>query len=303
MRSTLLSDRLAISSKIKTPIHEKDDDVYEFEANRWLAKDKNDGKLEIYLTPKAIQLSAHTTHEIKSKLSSDTIHDSKKKHLPPSSDDARSTKFDLGPLNRSPKDSPSLDRPPHGTLKTPVDESRAPQRTHHNPSSTLKRQEESFLDKYQRPSSPNNDLIMPSARERELLARISGEPSSHSRTAAKSLIDIQSSESYNQRSKSPRLSNESASERDLSARTLGGPSKHSRTTATSLIDPRSSESYNQRSKSPGLNNESTNLLTSNKDSLSRTPADPPLRPKSAARPIVEPSSQRPTRSKFDCLYN
>jgi len=48
VRSTLLSDRLTSNKKLQMASNERDDEVYEFDANRWLEKDK----LEVYLTPK-----------------------------------------------------------------------------------------------------------------------------------------------------------------------------------------------------------------------------------------------------------
>ncbi|CAF5103547.1 unnamed protein product, partial [Rotaria magnacalcarata] len=60
-RNALLVDRVASNPKIKTPINEKDDDVYEFEAKSWLKKDKANSKPEVILTPKSVQLSTKTT--------------------------------------------------------------------------------------------------------------------------------------------------------------------------------------------------------------------------------------------------
>lgn len=48
VRSTLLSDRLTSNKKLQMASNERDDEVYEFDANRWLEKDK----LEVYLIPK-----------------------------------------------------------------------------------------------------------------------------------------------------------------------------------------------------------------------------------------------------------
>ncbi|CAF1145472.1 unnamed protein product [Adineta ricciae] len=50
-RSLLLSDRAVVNNKMKQLTRENHDEFYEFQANRWLAKDKEDGKLEVYLTP------------------------------------------------------------------------------------------------------------------------------------------------------------------------------------------------------------------------------------------------------------
>jgi len=263
--SLLLSDRLTISGQIKTTINERDDDVYEFEANRWLAKDKNDGKLEVYLIPKSMKLSTHTTNEIKLRSSSplDKINDSKKKHIPSDfqHDDEhskRSSQFDLGPLERSPRNLASLDRSPHHTSKSQFDDLRSSQRSQQNFSNTLKRQEESSIDnKYHRPSSrTDNDLHTPSASQRELLAKISNESSYHSRSAATSLIDTQSSALSNQR---PKLSR--------------------------------------------FDHEPTSSLTSNRDLSTKTSAEPPFRPKSTVRPPHELSSHGTTRSKFDYFQN
>ncbi|CAF0764579.1 unnamed protein product [Adineta steineri] len=303
IRSLLLSDRSTISSKIKTPINERDDDIYEFEAKRWLAKDKNDGKTEVYLTPKSIQLSTHTNTEMKTKPKplADTLNDTQKKHFTSSSKSSselryeeehskRSTQHDLGSLQKSPRSLTSLDRPPSDTTKTKIDQSHELKRS----SSTLKRQEEPFIDKYQRPSSPNqhtksprdhHDPIIPSASERELLARVSGEPPYHSRSAATSLLDTRSSDLYNQRSKSPRLNNEPASpltsNRDQSARKPSELPHHSRPAATSLIDTRSSDLYNQHSRSPRLNTDLTSPLTSNRDVPSRMSTESLHHPRSS----------------------
>jgi len=321
-RSLLLSDRLAISSKVKTTINEKDDDVYEFEANRWLAKDKNDGKLEVILTPKLTKLSTYTNNELKTKLSSDKINDSKKKHIPSSASSSsdfrhdkyddehpkRSSKFDLGPLEKSPRSLASLDRSPHDTLKSQFDDSRSSPRSQQNYSNTLKRQEEFPIDKYHRPSSRNtNDLNIPSTNERELLKRIPHEPPYHSRSAATSVIDTKSSSLSNQYLKSSRYNNDhnspSTNERELSKRIPNEPPFHSRSAATSVIDTKSSTLSNQYLKSPRSNNELTSPLSSNRDLSTKTLAEPTHRPKSAARSTLERSSTRTTRSTFNYFQN
>ncbi|CAF0903962.1 unnamed protein product [Adineta steineri] len=331
IRSLLLSDRSTISSKIKTPINERDDDIYEFEAKRWLAKDKNDGKTEVYLTPKSIQLSTHTNTEMKTKPKSlaDTLNDTQKKQFTSSSKSSselryeeehskRSSQHDLGSLQKSPRSLTSLDRPPQDTTKTKIDQSHELKRS----SSTLKRQEEPFIDKYQRPSSPNqhaksprdhHDRIIPSASERELLARVSGEPPYHSRSAATSLLDTRSSDLYNQRSKSPRLNNEPASpltsNRDQSARKPSELPHHSRPAATSLIDTRSSDLYNQHSRSPRLNNDltsplTTSPLTSNRDVSARKPSELSHHSRPVATSLTDTRSsdlynQRPKSSRLN----
>jgi hypothetical protein len=44
-------------------------------------------------------------------------------------------------------------------------------------------------------------------------------------------------------------------------------------------------------------------LNSNRDLSTKPAAEPPLRPKSAARSNLELSSQRTTRSKLSCFQN
>lgn len=58
-RALLLSDR----SKVKS----SNDEIYEFQANRWLAKDKEDGKTEVSLTGKLTHQSSNSTHSLKPK--------------------------------------------------------------------------------------------------------------------------------------------------------------------------------------------------------------------------------------------
>jgi hypothetical protein len=306
IRSLLLSDRSTINNKIRTSVSENDDEIYEFQANRWLAKDKEDGKLEVYLTAKLIH---------KSSITSDTSIDSKKKHPTSSNihfdgqrqkyaeeeknfkESKHSSPYDLGAIERS-----SKDLTPHdlrlsssrlsNTSGTQLNDPHSLQRKIHpstHPNITFKKQEESpkihsSVDKLsssssltQRPKSPHNinDLTDSLSSERELLAKLIGEPSYHSRSAATSLI------SPDQRSKSPRnindLTDSLSSERELLARLTGEPSYHSRSAATSLISP------DQRSKSPRNTNE--------RQSLTKIPNEPPGYPGLTAA-STSSSSQR-----------
>ena len=299
-RSLLLSDRLTINNKIKTPIQEKDDDVYEFQANHWLDKDKNNGKLEVYLTPLSMHLSTHTKDEAKSR-PSDHINDSKKKHPPSTSksssnirqdkyaddDSKRSSKFDLGPLERSPRSSTYLDHSPRDTFKTQLDDSRSTQR------STLKRQEESSTDKSHQHTN-----------DRDLPSKVSREPPYHSRSSAASVVDTRSSPSYNQHSKSPRLYDEESAtdkpyqrtnDRDLLSNVSREPAYHTRTSAASVVDARPSPSYNQHSKSPRLYDEESGTdkshqRTNDRDLLSKVSREPPYHSRSSAASVVDARS-------------
>lgn len=86
VRTSLLSDRSSgSSSKVKVSGDDRDDDTYEFEANRWLADSEGDKKLEVTLQPKSNRLSSATTNEQRP--------DPRKKSA---------TKSDLRPVERSP---------------------------------------------------------------------------------------------------------------------------------------------------------------------------------------------------------
>ncbi|CAF4125874.1 unnamed protein product [Rotaria socialis] len=226
-RNALLVDRAAANPKIKTPINEKDDDVYEFEAKSWLKKDKDNSKPEVILTPKSVQLSTTTkksSTEMKSDLQkrpSSSLSKTSSDHRPdkPIERDSKlSSQFDLGPLERSPRGLGSLDRQLRDISKTQFDDS---QRTDKKHVSAPKREEESFSDKYHRsPSSPhsNTSIKIPSANERELLSKASNESAHRSRSAISSLINTPLSTLPTQPLKSPRSSKEPISNRDLSDR-------------------------------------------------------------------------------------
>ena len=49
-RALLLSDRSTMSASSKTSVLQNDDEIYQCSANRWLAKDKKDGQLEVQLS-------------------------------------------------------------------------------------------------------------------------------------------------------------------------------------------------------------------------------------------------------------
>ncbi|CAF3802035.1 unnamed protein product [Rotaria sp. Silwood1] len=221
-RLLLLSDRLAINTKIKTSINEKDDDIYEFEAKCWLSNEKGK-KLEIYLNPKSIKLS---TIETKSKLLDQKKTDIEKQNIistkkssssyqyDKSNDEnlKHSLKFDLGPLEKSPRSQTSLDRSVRDTSKIKFDDSYSSQPNDHSSST------------YQRSISPhtNKNLKISSTNEQNLLTKPSYESTYHSRLTPTSLIDTRSSPSSlsNQYSKTSRFNKEPMSplmsNRDLS---------------------------------------------------------------------------------------
>jgi hypothetical protein len=192
VRTLLSSDR----STAKPTTRDKDDDVYEFQANRWLAKDKNDGKLEVHLTPKSMELSTHTKNEHRSKTLSDTVTDTKKKPppSPSSSSDVRHNKYDQ---DEKQKRSERLSR---DALEAPLNDLRSPRRI-------LQQQEDplnhllSSPTQHSKPPRYTNDSKIISSSDRELLARISHEPPYHNHSAATSSIDARSSTLYNQHSK------------------------------------------------------------------------------------------------------
>jgi len=302
-RSLLLSDRLTINNnKIKTSVHENDDEIYEFQANRWLAKDKEDGKIEVYLTSKLIH---------KSSITSDTSIDSKKKHPTPPINrfDGQHQRYaeeeeDLKESKHpSPYDLGSIERPPKGltshnlrlssshlpnTSKSALNDPHSLQRNI-DPSSrsntTFKKQEQSprinsSSDKFpssssltQHSKSPRNinDLTDSLSSERELLARITGEPSYHPRSStAKSLI------SPNQRSNSPRNTNE----RESLAKISNEPPNYPR------LKTGSTSSFNQHLKSPRSNNDLITPRISERESL-RNISDQPLHhPRSSATTLL-----------------
>ena len=296
-RSQLLEDRNVSNTKIKSTVSDRDDDVYEFGANRWLAKDEGDRKIEVYLTPKSTKLSTETSNEAKSKASADRTMDPKRKSTASSdsrygkydSEHAdRASKFELGPLEKSPRSStPLLDRSPHDTSKTHFDDPRSSHRSQGSLLNSSKRQDSSSIDKDHRPSSRiSNDVRPPSASQRDLLSRISREPPYHSRSIAASAIDSGSSTATNSRLKSTRFDDEPTSpltsHRDYTLKTPAEP-------ATRL-------------KSTRFDNEMTSPSTGHRDYTSKTPAETATRPKSAVRSVPELPLSRTTRSKFGSFY-
>ncbi|UJR31475.1 hypothetical protein I4U23_018964 [Adineta vaga] len=189
-RLSLLSDRSVINNKTKRPVRDNDDEIYEFQANRWLAKDKEDGKLEVYLTPKSIRRSS---------LTSDTNIDTKKKPPIPSSrhfdiphskhdhiekDSKRLLSSDVGPIERSSR-SQSSSLHSHSIAA--------------RQNSLLKQKEESSRDKFplssplssRAKSSPNvNNSMNALNDEQDLLARLTDEPSQHPRSSVSPLSPI-----------------------------------------------------------------------------------------------------------------
>ena len=328
IRSALLQDRTVSSSKIKSTVNERDDDLYEFDANRWLSKDEGDRKLEVYLTPKSTKLSSQTITEAKSKHSLDKIIDFKKKH--PASEDfryekherehpERLTKSDLGSLSRSPRE----------TTKTHFDDPRSS-----SPSS--KRQDESLLDKYHRPASRSSkEQFTPGAGGKDLASLLAdqsfhdkyykeqpGRSSQRSQPGSSSPSSRRQDEHHRPSAAgrdSPNMFfNQNFHEKYQREYTTQSPKldlgKLDRsprdTSKTHFDDPRSSQRSQQgvSNPSPKRHDESamdkfhrtaTSPMVSHRDSTSKPPTDPSYRPKSAARPNPELSSTRPTRSKFN----
>jgi hypothetical protein len=282
-RALLLSDRSVINNKIKTPVRESDDEIYEFQANRWLAKDKEDGKLEVYLTSKLIH---------KSTLSSHANIDPKKKHLTPPSmhSDAQHKKYDdekdlheakrssakdLGPIEKSPRGLTSSDpRLSSSRLsnmsKTPLNDLHTFQR---NIDPFSRQQEKSSkinpsMDQLPPSSSLThplksprniNDRSSPLSSERELLARITGEPSHHPRLTATSSL------SSDQRLKSPQNINE----REPLNRLPHEPPIYPRSTATAT------SSSSQYLKSPRNISDLTSPAINERRSLAKISDQPP----------------------------
>jgi hypothetical protein len=314
IRSLLLSDRLPVNNKVTKSSPENDDEIYGFEASRWLAKDKDDGKLEVYLTSKLIHEPKH-----KSTVSSDTVIDSKKKHLVATNvrsdsqhqkyhdgkEAKHSAPYDLEPIGRSPRglaprDSPSSASHLSDRSKTPPNDPRSFQRNNDLSSrsiATSRRSEGSSridpsIDKFSLPSSydqqlksprSTNDLATPLTSEQELLARISREPSHHSRSSANSLLPP------SRLSKSPRSTNEFTesltSERKSAGRMLNEPSNLPRSSATSL--PPS----NRLSKSSHNAHDRDSSLTSERELLARISHEPPYHPRSSATSLVSINQQ------------
>jgi hypothetical protein len=161
----------------------------------------------------------------------------------------RSSKFDLGPLDRSPRD----------TSKTHLDDTRSSQR------SQPKRQDESSIDKYYRPASRSSkEVYTPTDAEKDLLALISNQSSYHSRPAASSAIDPRSSALANERSKSLRfndqLTSPLVSNRDLPSKTPAEPSFRPKSAARSTTELSSNRTT--RSKFAYLHNQSYFLFFS-----------------------------------------
>ena len=239
-RSLLLSDRAAAHTKTRPSDEAKDDDTYEFEANRWLAKDEEDRQTEVTLKPKSSRLSAHSTNESKSPPAADV-----RKKSPVSTErtplDPRSRKLDdeyiqrsspriPPPIERSPRALGSLDRSPRELSRTLLGDTLAPPRPTANSSGAIRRAEPTAsMKSSQRPTE------------------------------------------------SPFLSN---GDRDLLARLTGEPPPKARSTAASLFDGRSSPNLRT-----APNPHATRPLAREQDWLSRAPAEPLARPKSAARSI------------------
>jgi hypothetical protein len=225
IRSLLLSDRSTINNKIKTSIQEDDDEIYEFQANRWLSKDKEDGKLEVYLTPKLIHKSAITTDKKKHPIPTNIHTDDQRHKYDDQEKDLqelkRSSPHDLGPMERSPRGLTSHNKDPftdrqHTKLKQKEETSRMNSSIDKLPLSS---------SSTQRSKVPRdiNDHTDPLISQQELLAKLTGELPVHPRSSVTSL---------NQRSKSSRDINDRTgplgSEQELLARLAGESPYHPR---------------------------------------------------------------------------
>ncbi|CAF3724820.1 unnamed protein product [Rotaria sordida] len=300
IRSLLLSDRSIMNNNnnIKTSIDENNDEIYEFQANCWLAKDKQDDKLEVYLTPKLIH---------KSSLSSDVNIDSKKKHFIQSNirsdiqhkkydnennkkESKYSSPYDLRPIEKSSKNS-SLHNlrlsSSHlsNTSKTQLPNSHSFQENI-NPLSrsktTFKKHDESSrinssIDRFpqsssltQHSKSPRNlnDFINPLSSEQELLARITtSEPSHHPRSTTPSLLPVtqHSKLPWNTNDRTASITNEQSSSMKISNQ----PPYHPRSSTMSML------SSNENIKLSHNKNHFTKPFPNIQDSLSRIPHELP----------------------------
>ena len=298
-RSLLLSDRLTLNKKIKTTAHDGEDEIYEFQANHWLAKDKEDGKLEVYLTSKLIHKSTIASNKSidskKKHLSSQNIHSRaphhKYDHEENLNEPKRSSSKDLGPIERSPK----------GVTPNDVRLSKSnPPIDQFSSSSPITQRLKS--------SRNINDRSSPLSSERELLARITGEPLHHSRLTTnqrlqspqninereppfhpRSTVVPTSSSSSSPHLKSPRnindLTNPTIDERKPMTKISDQSPYHSRSTPALL------SSTDRHSKLSSNSNDLMNSSVNPRDSLARILREPIDQSRSPV-PSISSSNQR-----------
>ncbi|CAF1056748.1 unnamed protein product [Adineta steineri] len=243
IRSLLLSDRLTTKNKTIISVKDIHDEIYEFQANRWLAKDKEDGKLEVYLTPKQSSTIADINIDSRKKpMSSSKLHptyDDKNKHL--SSHDQES--IERTPRGLTPRDSQL------SSLRSSVTP-----KTHLNDLHSSQKNVDQFSS-HSWSSHENNNLINSLNSEQELLARIAGVPSVRPRPSVTSMSPL------SQRSKSPRDINEQES--------LIRTSRDSENYSSLANISNSSSTSQQRFKSPRAINNFITPITHEQEPLTR----------------------------------
>lgn len=150
-RSILLSDRSTMNASSKISLHQNEDEIYECSANRWLGKDKEDGKLEVHLPAKLIHQS--TIVPEKQTLPTSKTHT-----------DTQYQKYDHDKSNSKTRN-PSL-TPELGPLERPLRSST---------SSSLS---------LARPLKSPRNITSSNNTEQDLLARITSESSNQSRISS-----------------------------------------------------------------------------------------------------------------------
>ena len=204
-RSLLLSDRAAAHVKARPSDEVNDDDTYEFEANRWLAKDEEDRQIEVTLKPKSSRLSTQSTNESKSPPAADA-----RKKSPVNTErtslDPRSRKLNdeyiqrsspriPSPIERSPRALASLDRSlrepsPRELSRTVLGDTLAPSRPTVNTSGAIRRAEPTAsMKSTQRPT----DSSYLTDSDRDLLAKLTGELPPKARPTTGSVFEGRSS--------------------------------------------------------------------------------------------------------------
>ena len=307
MRSQLLSDRTAANSKSKVSSDEKDDDVYEFEANRWLAKDEGDKTIEAILKPKSSRLSSATTEETKQKTA-----DVKKKPLPPasSSDDYPRARFDRSDDHQvkraSPRDLGRFDSSPR--VLEPLDRSpREMTRSSPHVSGTLKRMEDPLLDKHSRSpremtrSSPHVSGT-PKRMEDPLLDKHSRSPREMTRSSPHVSGTPKRMEDplLDKHSRSPREMTHSSPHVFGTTKRMEDPllDKHSRSPHVSGTPKRRDDpllgKYSLSASSPYLKQQPSDSMLFDRDSSARNPSERPNPSRTTvAPPVHNPRSQSP----------
>ena len=202
-RSLLLSDRSTMNASSKTSLHHNEDEIYECSANRWLGKDKEEGKLEVHLPAKLIHQSTITS-EKQNVLTSKTHTDNQYQKYDPEKGNSKprnsSVASELAPLERPLKSStPSLTR----QLKSPHNLN--DRTTSNNTEQDLlaritdEPSNQSRISSNERLKSPRNinDLTTPSITERQSLTKGSSALLAHSRSSTIALPSSdQSTKSY-----------------------------------------------------------------------------------------------------------